>query len=446
MAAPRQKEMKDNAAVVATTTLGERPLGDSSGRLEFEDMPCTYSTIRTVAITGLKDYATFINGRLREQGYEAYLVGGCVRDILLGREPKDFDIATNASPEGILQLFPGSGQVGAHFGVVLVRDGPWQVEVATFRCDGDYSDGRRPDSVQFIRDPRHDVERRDFTINGLLLDPETGQVLDFVGGQSDLEHHIIRAIGDPIRRFQEDHLRLLRAVRFAARLGFTVETDTLSAIRQLAPLVKLVARERVREELHKIFLEGGAVTGLELLSATNLDTELGIPLTPRAIRRFETLQPSSAAVAWAALLSDTEPRNLRTILSEYRLSGADYHRVISLVEDRDRLSAPFRTQAELKKFVRQDKFEEQLQLHRMDGGEIPLLPQFSPGDLWPEPLLTGDDLLKMGYPQGPLLGEILRELENQQLNNQLEDRESAINWLKRSYAAKHSEPDRANAE
>src|ERR1700733_4586177 len=167
--------------------------------------------------------ARAIVATLRNSGHQAYLVGGCVRDLLLDCPPKDFDIATDAPPGGIMQLFPNSGQVGAHFGVVLVRDGEAQVEVATFRSDRDYTDGRHPASVRFEADPREDVLRRDFTINGLMMDPETGRVLDFVDGQADLKRRVIRAIGDPELRFREDHLRLLRAVRFAARLGFAIE-------------------------------------------------------------------------------------------------------------------------------------------------------------------------------------------------------------------------------
>src|SRR5215469_10760032 len=170
--------------------------------------------------------------RLRAAGYQAYLVGGCVRDLLLGREPKDFDVSTDAPPERILGLFPGSDQVGAHFGVVLVKGAGHHVEVATFRSDREYVDGRRPTAVRFETDPRQDVLRRDFTINGLMMDPATGEVLDFVGGRADLDERLVRAIGDPEVRFREDHLRLLRAVRFAARLGFTIEPATLAAIRR----------------------------------------------------------------------------------------------------------------------------------------------------------------------------------------------------------------------
>src|SRR6202030_3086778 len=209
----------------------------------------------------LKDFATSIVETLRQRGFQAYLVGGCVRDLLLGREPNDYDVATNATPAQVMGIFPETYAVGAQFGVVLVpppdrgavsgdraelSSKSHAVEVATFRSDIGYSDGRHPDEVRFTLDPRDDVLRRDFTINGLLLDPVSGEVLDFVGGRQDLDAKLIRAIGDPERRFREDHLRLLRAVRFAARLGFEIEAETFSAIQRLTPLIQSVSAERVR--------------------------------------------------------------------------------------------------------------------------------------------------------------------------------------------------------
>src|SRR6476660_8621169 len=183
---------------------------------------------------------------LRDRGHRGYLVGGCVRDRLLGGNPKDYDIATDARPDEILRYFPEAGKVGAHFGVVLVRGGRGaSVEVATFRSDHSYSNGRRPDHVEFEADPRQDVLRRDFTINALLEDPLTGEIFDYVGGRQDLQKGIIRAIGDPIRRFGEDRLRMLRAIRFAARLGFEIDERTFAAIRQMAPLIHEIAAERV---------------------------------------------------------------------------------------------------------------------------------------------------------------------------------------------------------
>src|SRR5580698_9195776 len=187
--------------------------------------------------------------KLRGAGHCSYLVGGCVRDLLLGVPPKDYDVATDARPDRIMDLFPNSGCVGAHFGVVLVRNALAQVEVATFRSDQQYSDGRRPDAVHFETDPARDAQRRDFTVNGLMMDPDSGEVLDSVGGRADLEHGIIRAIGDPEARFREDHLRLLRGVRFAARLKFQIEPVTFEAIRKNHALILKVAAERVRDEL-----------------------------------------------------------------------------------------------------------------------------------------------------------------------------------------------------
>src|SRR5689334_2920757 len=212
--------------------------------------------------------------RLRSAGYAAWLVGGCVRDLLLGRHPKDFDVATSARPDVVTELFERSEQVGAHIGVVLVREEAAQVEVATFRSDHEYSDGRRPDRVHFETDPRQDVLRRDFTINALLLDPDTGEVLDYAGGRSDLEQRIVRAIGDPEIRFREDHLRLLRAVRFAARLNFRIEPGTMAAMQKMHSLILKVSAERVRDELVRILTEGGARYGFELLDQSGLLADL----------------------------------------------------------------------------------------------------------------------------------------------------------------------------
>ena len=231
----------------------------------------------------LKNFATSIVHTLRQQGFQAYLVGGCVRDLLLGREPKDYDVATNATPAQVMQIFPETYAVGAQFGVVLVpapdgetvrmRDAPSKshaVEVATFRCDIGYSDGRHPDEVRFSRDPREDVARRDFTINGMLLDPATDEVLDFVGGRKDLEAGIIRTIGDPERRFAEDKLRMLRAVRFAARFEYAIEPHTFAAIQKLAQQIQVVSRERVRDELTRMLTEGQARRAFLLLDESGL--------------------------------------------------------------------------------------------------------------------------------------------------------------------------------
>src|SRR6202161_4051699 len=245
----------------------------------------------------LKDFATTIVQTLRQRGFQAYLVGGCVRDLLLGREPKDYDVATNAAPQQVMTIFPETYAVGAQFGVVLVPvPGPppervvasnvstdksaafsshaHAVEVATFRSDIGYSDGRHPDEVRFSQDPREDVARRDFTINGMMLDPVGGEVLDYVGGRKDLEAGIIRAIGDPERRFAEDKLRMLRAVRFAARFEYEIEAETLSAIQHLAREIPAISRERVRDELTKMLTEGHARRAFLLLDESGLLKEV----------------------------------------------------------------------------------------------------------------------------------------------------------------------------
>jgi poly(A) polymerase len=241
------------------------------------------------------DLAARIIAALQASGCQAYLAGGSVRDLLLGREPQDYDVATDARPEQVVQLFPRSQMVGAHFGVVLVRSDGDEVEVATFRSDHAYRDGRRPEAVGFETDPRQDVIRRDFTINGLLMDPRTGEVLDFVDGRRDLEAHIVRAIGDPEIRFAEDHLRMLRAIRFAARFGFEIEEATFAAIRHLHEKIRLISAERIRDELVRILTEGGARRGFELLDQSGLLAEIlpevaamkGVEQPPE----FQTVRP-----------------------------------------------------------------------------------------------------------------------------------------------------------
>ena len=224
-----------------------------------------------------KEFAERIVRTLREHGHQAYLVGGCVRDLLLGREPADYDVATDATPDEVMRIFPETYAVGAQFGVVLVPlrdDANHTVEVATFRSDIGYSDGRHPDQVRFSKSAREDVERRDFTINGLLLDPVKNEVLDYVGGRKDLEAGIIRTIGRPELRFAEDKLRMLRAVRFAARFGYAIEPETFAAIQKLAAGITQVSRERVRDELTKMLTEGHAREAFLLLDETGLLREV----------------------------------------------------------------------------------------------------------------------------------------------------------------------------
>src|SRR5947209_11309485 len=277
--------------------------------------------------------------KLRGAGHQAYLVGGCVRDLLLGLKPKDFDVSTDARPDRIMDLFPKSGRVGAHFGVVLVRDVFDQVEVATFRSDHEYEDGRRPEFVRFESDPQQDVLRRDFTINGLMMDPGTGEVLDFIGGRADLEQGVIRAIGEPDARFREDHLRLLRAVRFAARLGFEIEGQTFDAISRHHASIRRVTAERVRDELVRILTEGGARRGFELLDASGMLEEIlpevaamkGVEQPPQyhpegdvwkhTLLLLEQLDRPSATLALGALLHDVGKPPTFRVAERIRFDG-----------------------------------------------------------------------------------------------------------------------------
>jgi poly(A) polymerase len=421
--------------------------------------------------------------RLRAAGHQAYLVGGCVRDLLLGASPKDYDVATNARPDRISELFEKSDQVGAHFGVVLVRQDGAQVEVATFRSDHAYRDGRRPEGVSFELDPRQDVLRRDFTINAILLDPVTGQVLDYAGGQDDLRRRLVRAIGDPEVRFAEDHLRLLRAVRFAARLGFDIEPATLAAIRRQHRLILKVSAERVRDELVRILTQGGARRGFELLDETGLLADLlpevaamkGVEQPPEfhpegdvwvhTLLMLEKLQQPSVTLALGALLHDVgKPATFRVadrirfdghveegvrlthdILSRLRFSGEEIERVEALVAHHMRFKDVQNMRpSTLKRFLRLEGFDEHLELHRLDclssNGRLDnywfvrqKLAQLSAAELKPPPLITGKDLVAQGYVPGPLFGRMLAAVEDAQLEGFIRTREEALDLVRREF-------------
>ena len=424
-------------------------------------------------------------GRLRAAGHQAYLVGGSVRDLLLGRKPKDFDVSTDARPDRIVALFLGSGQVGAQFGVVLVREGGAQVEVATFRSDSDYSDGRRPDAVRFEGDPRADVLRRDFTINGLMMDPETGGVLDYVGGRADLESGVVRAIGDPDARFAEDHLRLLRAVRFAARLGFRIDEATLAAIQRHHGLIAKVAAERVGGELSRILTEGGARRGLELLRETGLLADIlpevaamiGVQQPPEfhpegdvwthTLGLLGGLRHPTLTLALAALLHDVgKPPTFRVaerirfdghaergvemahaILGRLRFSGEAMERVEALVGNHMRfLNAGRMKESTIKRFLRMPDFEEHLELHRLDclAGSGYLqnyelirrkLAEYPEEHLRPRPLLTGTDLIAAGYQPGPRFSKILTAVEDAQLEGAIHTAGEAMEMVRQKFPA-----------
>ena len=441
---------------------------------------------------------------LRSRGYQAYLVGGCVRDLLLGRDPADFDVSTDATPDQVMRVFPQTYAVGAQFGVVLVPfksvglDGapaageeltaehPKVIEVATFRSDGVYSDGRHPDAVRYTTDPREDVQRRDFTINGLMLDPLNGhRVLDYVDGQLDLQRHLIRTIGDPERRFREDKLRMMRAVRFAARFEYEIDPDTFAAIRRLAPEIRQVSRERQREELTKMLTEGKARRAFELLDASGLLHEVlpevekmkGVEQPPQFhpegdvwIHTLLLLSMMAAGtsrtLAWGALLHDVgKPPTFRVapdrirfddhvevgtrmaeeIGQRFRMSNDDIAQISALVANHLRFAdVKNMKESTFKRFIRLPKFDEHLELHRIDclgsHGILDLyhytrekIADLPPEQVRPQPLITGNDLLAAGYQQGPRFKEILSAVEDAQLDGRLHSPTEAMSFVEQQF-------------
>ena len=457
---------------------------------------------------------------LRDAGYQAYLVGGCVRDLLLDREPADYDVATSATPDVVLRLFPRTFAVGAHFGVVLVADGEGDqricTEVATFRNDGIYSDGRRPDQVHYTTDPEEDVQRRDFTINGLLLDPlkpkdtvfspsitgagEKGAlaperisaeqlrpaVLDYVDGLADLDAGLIRAIGrQPERRFEEDQLRLLRAVRFAARFSYAIEPATFAAIRALAPRIHSVSRERIRDELTKMLTEGRARRAFELLD----ETGLLVQVLPEVARMKDVAQPPQfhpegdvwvhtlllldqlesncpPTLAWGALLHDVgkpptyreAPDRIRfdghveigvaiggDICRRLRFSNTETHQILSLIENHMRFAdAPKMKTSTLKRFFRLENFDQHLALHRMDclaaHGNLDIwnfvrdrLRTIPDEEVRPKPLLSGRELIAAGFTPGAQFKQMLRAVEDAQLEGAISTEEQALAFVRERF-------------
>src|SRR6266850_1216286 len=450
-------------------------------------------------MSAARQHATNIIRTLRERGHQAYLVGGCVRDLLLNREPADYDVATDATPQQVMEIFPQTFAVGAEFGVVLVplpktesgesAVGPGEkvpvVEVATFRSDVGYSDGRHPDEVRFTKDPREDVCRRDFTINGLLLDAITNEVLDFVGGREDLKAGVVRTIGEPEHRFAEDKLRMLRAVRFAARFGYRIDAATMAAIRQLALQIHQVSRERVREELTKMLTEGCARRAFELLDESGLLKEVlpeisamkGVEQPPQfhpegdvfvhTMLLLEKLPAGcSPTLAWGALLHDVgKPPTFRVapdrirfdghvevgvkmaaaICRRLRFSNDDTGQILALVDNHMRFADVQRMkESTLKKFLRLPGFDEHLELHRMDclssngitesyefvREKLQTMP---PEAIRPQPLITGQDLIDTGYEPGPRFKEILGAVEDAQLEGRITSREAALQFVRRDF-------------
>lgn len=393
------------------------------------------------------DSAIAIIQELRRHGHEAYLCGGCVRDMVMGIEPADYDIATSARPEQITKIFPRTENIGAQFGVVLVIHRGHPFEVATFRSDEAYIDGRRPTGVVFT-DARQDVLRRDFTINGLLYDPISGKVIDYVDGQADIQAKIVRAIGDPHARFEEDKLRILRAIRFGARLGYTIESATWDAVRAMAPKIHQVSSERIREELSRILTEGQAARGIRMLEESGLRAEILPELEwtnhlEKSLESVKTGSPPDFAIG--VLLHHTPVVDVERIVERLKFSRAEMHHVVALVENLPRFSEVRQmSMSALKRFFRLDRFEDHLELsriHAVAAGEDLVDYTYARGkrdawtdkDIWPEPLVTGDDLIAMGFTPGPRFKEILTRIEDEQLDGKLTSRDQALDFVKRHF-------------
>jgi poly(A) polymerase len=435
-----------------------------------------------------RELANSICNTLIREGHQALLVGGCVRDLLLGREPADYDVSTDATPDRVISLFPDALAVGAQFGVIVVPLEGQDVEVATFRSDIGSADGRHPECVIFTSSPEQDVQRRDFTINGLLMRHDSREILDFVGGQSDLRAGIIRAIGEPARRFAEDKLRMLRAVRFSARFGFPIESETLAAMRFQAHEISQVSAERIREELTKLLTEGAARRGMEMLDETGLLKHIlpeiaamqGVEQPPHyhpegdvwthTLLMLEGLPAgSSATLAWGTLLHDVgKPATFRpisetgdrirfdghvdvgvrmaeVICERLRFSNQESEQIVALIANHMRFKDVSRMRAStLKRFIRLPRFDEHLALHRLDclSSHRHLdaydfvrrtLEQTPVDELRPVRLLNGHDLESLGYRPGPLFSKILRSLEDAQLEGLVKSREEAIAFVAEQY-------------
>jgi tRNA nucleotidyltransferase (CCA-adding enzyme) len=430
-----------------------------------------------------KENALLIVKHLRDSGYEAYLAGGCVRDALLGREPQDYDIATAARPEEVQRLFPHTIAVGSQFGVMMVV---WEGEsfaVSTFRFDGPYLDGRHPSHVRFST-LQEDILRRDFTVNGMMYDPERDLVIDLVGGRADLKLGVIRAIGDARQRFEEDRLRMVRAVRFAATLGFTIEETTFRAIREQRQTISRVSWERIGEEITRLLTQGAARRGFELLDATGLlavvlpeiEAMKGVAQSPEyhpegdvfthTLIALGYLQDPTETLAYGCLFHDVaKPLCVRReearitfhghtdrgaemaveILKRLKRSRSVWERVAYLVKNHLRhTQAPNMRLSTLKRFLGTEGIGELLEVCRIDAlaanGDLQYynfcqakLAELKREDLHPKPLLLGRDLIAMGLKPGPIFQHILKEVEDLQLNGQLHTREEACDWVAARY-------------
>jgi poly(A) polymerase len=391
---------------------------------------------------------------LEHKGFEAFLVGGCVRDRLLGRQSKDFDVTTDATPEQVRAIFTHTIPVGAKFGVVVVVMDGVQVEVATYRADGAYTDGRRPDEVTYSRLAKEDVTRRDFTMNGLLMNSR-GDIIDYVGGEADINRGIIRAIGDPNVRFAEDGLRMLRAVRFAAQLGFEIEIRTLEAIRNNARLLAVISRERVAAELFKIFSAPFPLKGIVPFISTGLfryalSTNFAENTNmTHMIQRFGMFEANKDAMLGMAMFFADIDSHFDIDLAEYlKLSNEQKDELVYMghhvARFRTHLSGAYRmNEAAIKRELRFPGIALALEIMTQDevmgktsfGVEALMafvlkVKAYTPEEIRPTPLVTGKDLIALGIPPGPIFTSILFDIESYQLNGVFTTKEQALEFVR----------------
>ena len=437
-------------------------------------------------LTEMESTARRIVARLREAGHTAYFAGGCVRDLVRGQTPKDIDIATDARPELVQKIFSRTYAVGAHFGVIVVLEGGMQFEVATFRSDGAYLDGRRPASVTYASAEK-DAARRDFTINGMFFDPAAEKTIDYVGGRADLQGKLIRAIGDPGQRFAEDRLRMLRAVRFATTLEFAIEAATWTALVAEAGSIREISAERIREELVRIFLSPHRARGWDLLDTSGLmgavlpeleamkgceqppqfhpegdvfkHTRIMLELLPAQVSLPLVLSVLFHDIGKPATAAVDENGRIRfnghdrvgaemteALMQRLRFSRAEIDATVEAVRQHMVFKdVPEMRVAKLKRFMARPTFEDELELHRvdclsshgmLDNHEFLLRKraEFANEPIIPPPLLRGEDLIALGLRPGPKFGEILEAVETRQLEGELHSPAEAIAWVKREYS------------
>ena len=444
-----------------------------------------------VKLPSMEKTAREVAARLRERGHIAYFAGGCVRDMVRGLTPKDYDIATDARPEVVQKIFPRTYAVGVHFGVIIVLENDFQFEVATFRSDEAYVDGRHPSAVRFSS-PEEDAKRRDFTINGMFYDPVAEEVIDFVGGRADIAARMVRAIGEPAQRFAEDRLRMLRAVRFATALDYKIDSQTWDALLASAPSINQISAERIRDELVRIFLSPNRLRGWDLLDSSGLmrailpeleamkgvlqpeqfhpegdvfqhtrlmlqflQETVSVPLV-FAVLLHDVAKPVTATVDKTGRIRFNEHDRIGAAMTEaimrrLRFSGAEIEATVEMVRQHMVFKdVPKMRVAKLKRFMARPTFDDELELHRvdcesshrmLDNYEFLLRKreEFANEPIIPPPLLRGDDLIALGLKPGPKFGEILEAVETRQLEGTLRTREEALEWVKREHSLGRNE-------